>query len=66
MKRSRSAARILSVVDAFDSMVKGRPYRPPMSREEAAQEIARCAGSQFDPGVVEVFLRLPGLREGER
>jgi HD-GYP domain-containing protein (c-di-GMP phosphodiesterase class II) len=50
--------RILSVVDAWDSMIAGRPYRPPRSREEALAELRREAGGQFDPHVVEVFARL--------
>jgi GAF domain-containing protein len=58
--------RILAVVDAYDSMVKGRPYRAQKSRAEACAELERHAGSQFDPRVVEAFLRLPFVRGGER
>ena len=52
------AARVLAVVDAFEAMTTGRPYREPDSEEDAAAELKRCAGTQFDPRVVEEFLRL--------
>jgi len=51
------AARILAVADAFDAMTSDRPYRPAMSIKEAANEIKRCAGTQFDPVVVSAFLK---------
>jgi diguanylate cyclase (GGDEF)-like protein len=51
-------ARILTVVDAFDAMISQRPYRQPVSSEEARLELLRCAGSQFDPEVVIAFLRV--------
>lgn len=50
--------RILSLVDAFDAMTTDRPYRKAKSREEAMEEIKRCAGSQFDPQVVKKFLEI--------
>jgi diguanylate cyclase (GGDEF)-like protein/putative nucleotidyltransferase with HDIG domain len=49
-------ARIFSVVDAFDAMTSRRPYRDAMPRDVALMEIARNAGTQFDPQVVELFL----------
>jgi putative nucleotidyltransferase with HDIG domain len=49
-------ARILAVVDAYTAMTDRRPYRPPLSPEEAVAELRRCAGTQFDPAVVEAFL----------
>jgi HD-GYP domain-containing protein (c-di-GMP phosphodiesterase class II) len=52
------AARIFAVVDAYDAMTSDRPYRPAMSHEEAIAELRRCAGTQFDPEVVDVFLRV--------
>lgn len=52
------AARILSVVDAYDAMVSSRPYREAVSITAAEAELQRCAGTQFDPAVVEVFLRV--------
>ena len=51
-------ARIVHVVDAFDAMTTSRPYRPAMAREKALSILSDNAGSQFDPAVVEVFLRL--------
>ena len=50
-------ARILSVVDAYDAMISERPYRQAISEADARAELARCAGSQFDPQVVEAFLQ---------
>jgi len=49
-------ARILSVVDCFDSLREDRPYRRGMTREEACELLRRNAGAHFDPRVVEIFL----------
>ena len=48
--------RILAVADAFDAMTSPRPYRAALTLELALEEVARCAGSQFDPGIAEAFL----------
>lgn len=48
-------ARIITVADSFDAMVADRPYRKGLKVEEAAGELARCAGSQFDPVIVDRF-----------
>jgi len=53
------SARIFSVVDAFDAMTTDRPYRKKMSIEDAVKELKKCAGSQFDPKIVEAFLSIP-------
>lgn len=52
-------ARIFAVADALDAMISDRPYRKALPIEVAREEIRRCAGTQFDPQVVEVFLSLP-------
>ncbi len=51
-------ARILQVADAYDAMTSQRSYHDPMDRTEAIRELRRCAGSQFDPRIVEVFVKL--------
>ena len=48
-------ARVFAVVDAFDAMTSDRPYRRALAADAARSEIERCAGSQFDPAVVEAF-----------
>jgi HD-GYP domain-containing protein (c-di-GMP phosphodiesterase class II) len=55
--------RILAVADAFDAMTSIRPYRPSLSPDQAAHEIRRCAGTQFDPTVAAAFL--DALEAGE-
>ncbi|HEV3474868.1 MAG TPA: HD-GYP domain-containing protein [Actinomycetota bacterium] len=52
------AARIFSVVDAYDAMTNDRPYRAACSPEAALDELIRCSGTQFDPEVVDEFLVL--------
>jgi diguanylate cyclase (GGDEF)-like protein len=49
-------ARIVAVCDAYHAMTAGnRPYREPMPHDAAIAELRRCAGTQFDPSVVEAF-----------
>jgi diguanylate cyclase (GGDEF)-like protein len=57
------ASRIILVADAYDAMLSDRSYRPSMSPEAAAEELQRCAGTQFDPVVVDIFLE--GLADRE-
>jgi diguanylate cyclase (GGDEF)-like protein/PAS domain S-box-containing protein len=52
--------RIFSIVDAFDAMTHDRPGRTACSAKEAAAELRKCAGSQFDPHLVTEFFRLLG------
>jgi HD-GYP domain-containing protein (c-di-GMP phosphodiesterase class II) len=49
-------ARVVQVADAFDAMVEQRHYNTPRTHEDAAKELRRGSGSQFDPGMVEAFL----------
>jgi diguanylate cyclase (GGDEF)-like protein/putative nucleotidyltransferase with HDIG domain len=49
-------ARIVFVADAFDAMTSDRVYREPLSHELAVEELRRCSGSQFDPGIVAAFV----------
>ncbi|HUB74027.1 MAG TPA: diguanylate cyclase [Solirubrobacteraceae bacterium] len=58
-------ARILAVADAYEAMTSDRSYRPSIGHAAARAELQRCAGSQFDQHVVEVFLAALE-REGER
>ena len=51
-------ARVLAVADAFDAMTSDRPYRRAMTCEHALAEVARCAGTQFDPRIAKIFLEL--------
>lgn len=55
-------ARILSVADSFDAMTTARVYRHGAQPDMAAAEVARCAGSQFDPVVVDAFLATTHFR----
>lgn len=51
-------ARIMSVADAFEAMVYGRPYRERKDINQALKEIKKKSGTQFDPKVVEAFLKI--------
>ncbi|HED23906.1 MAG TPA: HD-GYP domain-containing protein, partial [Firmicutes bacterium] len=51
-------ARILAVADAFDAMTSDRPYRKSLSSEIALQELQDCAGTQFDPKIVNAFINI--------
>ena len=51
-------ARIMCVADAYDAMTSTRPYRHgQLTLEQGLEELKRCAGSQFDPLIVETFLK---------
>jgi HD-GYP domain-containing protein (c-di-GMP phosphodiesterase class II) len=51
-------ARILALADAVEAMASDRPYRRGRDQQEIVDELNRCAGSQFDPLVVQAFVAL--------
>ncbi|MEW6094901.1 MAG: HD domain-containing phosphohydrolase [bacterium] len=51
-------ARIIEVADAYEAMTSDRPYRKALSKQDAIMELNRCAGMQFDPEIVEVFVKI--------
>jgi len=50
-------SRIVAIVNAWEAMNSDRPYRKALGREKASEELRKGAGSQFDPQIVEAFLR---------
>ncbi|MEK7347975.1 MAG: HD domain-containing phosphohydrolase [Candidatus Eisenbacteria bacterium] len=59
------ASRIVAAVDAFESLTVGRPYREPVSDQEALAELRRAAGTQFDPDVVACLAAIVTERAGQ-
>jgi HD-GYP domain-containing protein (c-di-GMP phosphodiesterase class II) len=53
-------ARIITACDAYNAMTTTRPYREALDAATAAGELVRCAGTQFDPVVVEALLAIVG------
>ena len=53
------------MADAYQTMIVDRPYQPARPPAAALAELRRCAGSQFDPQVVDILLRLLRQREEE-
>ncbi|MGM0438187.1 MAG: HD domain-containing phosphohydrolase [Bacillota bacterium] len=51
-------ARIISIVDAYDVMVNGRPYKESISQKKAIEELIRCSGGQFDPKLLREFVNM--------
>jgi len=51
-------ARIISIVDAYDSMRSKRPYKRVLTKKEAIEELKKFAGKQFDPFLIEKFLKI--------
>jgi HD-GYP domain-containing protein (c-di-GMP phosphodiesterase class II) len=51
-------SRVVAVVNAWEAMLSDRPYRKALSREEAVFQLKKGAGTQFDPKIVEAFLRV--------
>ncbi|MCK4277752.1 MAG: diguanylate cyclase, partial [Desulfurellaceae bacterium] len=56
-------SRIISIVDAYDVVLTERPYKKAMTEEEAIQELKENAGTQFDPELVERFLKIKVNKE---
>jgi diguanylate cyclase (GGDEF)-like protein len=56
-------ARIMAIADAYEVMTCGRPYKKAMTPAAAASELRRCAGLQFDPQLVGLFLSLLGINK---
>jgi putative nucleotidyltransferase with HDIG domain len=52
-------ARIISIADALDAMLSDWPFRNALRMSQAREEIRHCAGTQFDPKIVKVFLSIP-------
>lgn len=51
-------AQIISVVDTYDAITSNRAYRPALSKGEAMEELKKNSGTQFDPRVVDIFLKI--------
>jgi HD-GYP domain-containing protein (c-di-GMP phosphodiesterase class II) len=51
-------ARILAIADSYDAMTSSRPYREQLSSQQALNELKRCAGTQFDPELVDTFCKI--------
>ncbi len=51
-------SRIVAIVDAYDVMTNRRPYKKALTRRKAVEELKKCAGGQFDPQLVEIFIEI--------
>ena len=51
-------SRISSLVNAYEAMTSNRPYRKKMTKKQAIEEIKRCSGTQFDPGIAKIFIEV--------
>jgi putative nucleotidyltransferase with HDIG domain len=59
-------ARIILIADTYDAMTSTRPYRLALDKEVAFEELLRCSGTQFDPTLVEHFIRAVKTRDAKR
>jgi HD-GYP domain-containing protein (c-di-GMP phosphodiesterase class II) len=57
--------RIIAVADAYDAMTSVRPYRNALNREAALRELKIHSGSQFDPAIVKIFVKLIAAKDGK-
>ncbi len=53
-----TAGRLVCLVDAYETMTAARPYKKPLATRDARAELARCAGTHFDPAMVRAFLAI--------
>ena len=51
-------AAIIAITDTYDAMTSSRPYRDAISKLQTLEELKKCSGTQFDPDLVRVFIRL--------
>ncbi len=51
-------SRVLTIADSYDAMVNDRPYKKKKTQEQAIAELERCSGTQFDPDLVQEFIRM--------
>lgn len=58
-------ARVLTVVDSFDAMTSNRPYNKRKTYEEGVEELRKCSGAQFDPDIVEAFIKVITSKTGQ-
>jgi response regulator RpfG family c-di-GMP phosphodiesterase len=56
-------SRIVAVLDTYDAMTSDRPYRKALHREAALMELQACSGTQFDPVVVDAFLKVAAIED---
>lgn len=59
-------ARIMAIADAFDAMTSSRPYKMAFKPKDALQEVKKCAGTQFDPELADLFVRAYDKTYGRR
>lgn len=58
-------ARIIAIIDSYDAMTHSRPYRKRLTREQAVKELRDNAGSQFDPQIVQEFIKVISAKENK-
>ncbi len=56
-------SRIIAITDAYQAMRDGRPYKKPLGKNEAIEELKRCSGTQFDPELVEKLITILSSRK---
>ncbi len=51
-------ARVLAIADSYDTMIRGRIYQKPITKENALKDIEKNKGTQFDPMLAEMFIKI--------